>query len=475
MASISALGIGSGLDLNGLLDQLNSAERGKLAPITQQKKAVQARISAYGRMQSALASFRDAATKLADPAHFRQVSSTVSGSAVTATASVDAVAGVYDVEVTHLARAQSLATAGFATSDTDLGAGTLTIDVGEGGSAQTLDIALTANSSSLADIRDAINAKNAGVTASLVNDGSAEPWRLVLSTTATGTAAAVNVVTFAHDGDDVALETKFAFDAATYDPLNPPAGAASETVVARNASFKVNGVGITSGSNRVENAIQGVTLSLAEEGTSTVTVSRNEKGVKDGVDNFVKAYNSLHSALRDLSSYDAESGSAGILLGDSTLRSVQSQLRREITAMGGAGDVRMLSDLGIRVQLDGSLKAEGTTLADKIAADPASVSAFFAGTEADASTGLAARLEARIKPMLDSGGLFDNATKAQKAQAKSLDQRYTRMEASIETTIARYREQFSQLDSMVASMNQTSGYLTQQFENLSALFDHSKK
>lgn len=474
MASISALGIGSGLDLNGLLDQLNSAERGKLAPITQQKKVVQARISAYGRMQSALASFRDAAAKLADPAHFRQVSSSVSGSAVTATSSTDAVAGRYDVEVTYLARAQSLATAGFAASDADLGAGTLTIDVGEGEGAKTLSIALSADKSSLADIRDAINAENAGVTASLVNDGSAEPWRLVLSTTATGTAAAVNTVAFSHDGGDVALETKFAFDGATYDPLNPPAGAASETVAARDASFKVNGVAISSGSNTVENAIQGVKLNLAEAGTATVTVSRNESGVKDGVDNFVKAYNSLHSALRGLSSFDAESGSAGILLGDSTLRSVQSQLRREITAMGGAGDVRMLSDLGIRVQLDGSLKAEGTTLADKIAADPAAVSAFFAGTEADASTGLAARLEARIKPMLDSGGLFDNATKVQKAQVKSLDQRYARMEDGIEATIARYREQFRQLDSMVASMNQTSGYLTQQFDNLNAMLKGSK-
>ena len=461
MASISALGIGSGLDLNGLLDQLKSAERGKLAPITKQKQVVQARISAYGRMQSALASFRDASSKLADAAHFRQVSSTVSGSAVKATSSTTAVAGRYDVEVTHLARAQSLATAGFAASDTNLGAGTLTIDVGEGAGAKTLNIALSAGKSSLADIRDAINAENAGVTASLVNDGSAEPWRLVLSTTATGTAAAVNAVAFAHDGGDAALETKFAFDGATYDPEAPPAAT-------------VNGLDIVSGSNTVESAIQGTTLTLAEAGSSTVTVSRNEKGVKDGVDNFVKAYNTLHSALRELSSFDAESGSAGILLGDSTLRSVQSQLRREITAMGGEGDVRMLSDLGIRVQLDGSLKAEGTALADKIAADPAAVAAFFAGAEGGASTGLATRLEARIKPMLASGGLFDNATKAQKAQVKSLDQRYTRMEASIETTIARYREQFRELDSMVASMNQTSGYLTQQFDNLNAMLKGSK-
>ncbi len=474
MASISALGIGSGLDLNGLLDQLKSAERGKLAPITKQKQVVQARISAYGRMQSALASFRDASSKLADAAHFRQVSSTVSGSAVTATSSTDAVAGRYDVEVTHLARAQSLASAGFAASDTNLGAGTLTIDVGEGAGAKTLNIALSAGKSSLADIRDAINAENAGVTASLVNDGSAEPWRLVLSTTATGTAAAVNAVAFAHDGGDAALETKFAFDGATYDPEAPPAGAVKQTVAARDAVFKVNGLDIVSGSNTVESAIQGTTLTLAEAGSSTVTVSRNEKGVKDGVDNFVKAYNTLHSALRELSSFDAESGSAGILLGDSTLRSVQSQLRREITAMGGAGDVRMLSELGIRVQLDGSLKAEGTALADKIAADPAAVAAFFAGAEAGASTGLATRLEARIKPMLASGGLFDNATKAQKAQVKSLDQRYTRMEASIETTIARYREQFRELDSMVASMNQTSGYLTQQFDNLNAMLKGSK-
>lgn len=472
MASISALGIGSGLDLNGLLDQLNSAERGKLAPITQQKKAVQARISAYGRMQSALASFRDAATKLADPAHFRQVSSTVSGSAVTATSSTEAVAGRYDVVVTHLARAQSLASAGFDAADTDLGAGTLTIAHGQG---QTLEIALTADKSSLGDIRDAINAENAGVTASLVNDGGTSPWRLVLSTADTGTAAKVTAISFAHDADDVALETKFAFDGATYDPDNPPAGAVKQTVAAQDAAFTVNGLGIVSGSNTVEDAIQGVTLSLAEEGTSTVTVSRNESGVKDGVDNFVKAYNTLNSTLRGLSSYDAESGAAGALLGDSTLRSAQTQLRRELAALDETGAVGMLSDLGISVQLDGSLKVEGTELADLIAADPEALAVFFAGTEDDPSTGLAARIEARIAPMVDSDGLLERVADAQEEQVKSLDERYTRMEASIETTIARYREQFSQLDSMIASMNQTSGYLTQQFENLSGLFDYSKK
>ena len=109
MASISALGIGSGLDLNGLLDQLNEAERGKLEPIERQIESQQVRISAYGELQGALSAFEGAANQLANPELFQSLSANVGGEALQAAADADAAAGQYQVEVAHLASAGSLA------------------------------------------------------------------------------------------------------------------------------------------------------------------------------------------------------------------------------------------------------------------------------------------------------------------------------------------------------------------------------
>ena len=110
MASISSLGIGSGLDLNGLLDQMESAERQQLAPITQQQKSYQAKISAYGTLESKLADFREAAAKLGDSQQFDAVKSSVSGDALNAVVGEDALPGTHDIVVNNKARAYSIAT-----------------------------------------------------------------------------------------------------------------------------------------------------------------------------------------------------------------------------------------------------------------------------------------------------------------------------------------------------------------------------
>ncbi|EWH02997.1 hypothetical protein Q427_05825 [Halomonas sp. BC04] len=325
MASISSLGIGSGLDLNGLLDQLNDAERGKLEPIEQQIESQQVQLSAYGELQGALSGFQGAVSALDDPSLFQSLSADVSGEAVQAAAGPDASPGRYDVEVQTLASAGSYATArleGIETLDDVVVSGggelRLQFDPAGDGSGPDLPINIAADST-LADIRDAINAEQAGVSASIVNDG--EGYRLALMSTETGKEASITGM----DWGDVALADGVGFsDTAT-----------AVDNIGKDAQLTVNGIDITSASNQVEGAIQDVTLSLTQEGSSTINVERDTRAVREAVTGFVEAYNSFKATTGELSAFNSETGQAGELLGDSALRTVESRLRADLA--GGVG------------------------------------------------------------------------------------------------------------------------------------------
>ena len=446
MASISSLGIGSGLDLNGLLDQMEAAERQQLTPITQQQKSYQAKISAYGTLENKLTEFREAAAKLSDSQRFDAVKSSVSGDALSAVVGEDALPGTHDIVVNNKARAYSIATQGVADKAEPLGAGSISFTLGNG-DAFSIDVA--EEDSSLEGIRDAINAAGKGVQASLVNDGSGQPHRLVLSATDTGTDAAIASVDFGTGG----LGATLAVDAAT-------------EVTAVNASLSVNGIDIESQSNRVEGAVQGVTLNLKEEGNATVSVTRDTAGIKKAVTSFVESYNSLQESIDGFTSYDQETGTSGRLLGDTTLRGIESRIRGVMGGVVSGGEFGALSDIGVDLTIDGTLEVDDEKLDAVVADNLGALADFFSG--AGEAQGLAGQLDATLGKMLGDSGTLENATSGLEDRIKGLGERYQRTEARIDSTIARYREQFSKLDAMIAEMNSTSSYLTQQFDALNA-------
>lgn len=454
MATISALGIGSGLDLNGLLEQLEAVERQKLTPIVQQKQSYQSKISAYGVLQNALNQFQTAVGKLSDAEMFSAVKSSVTGSSMTAAAGNSATAGVYQVNVEQLATHYSVATKGIEDKTAQLGAATLTFIFGDN-EAEPLVVNIEEGKSSLEDIRNAINAAGGGVTASIVNDGDPNtPWRLSLASSETGGKAAIAAVDFGDLGSQLELD--------------------GETeVAADNALLKVNGITISSQRNQVEGAIEGVTLALTEKGTSTLRISQDNEGITEAVKGFVSAYNTLQSTMSRLTSYDQASDTAGDLLGDTALRNVQSRLRMEMTGMLSDGELRRLSDLGISVQLKGDLKIDEEKLSELVSSNPSALAEFFAGSVEGG--GFAGQLSTTLEQMVRSEGTIDNAKKGLETSIKSLDTRYVRMEQSIDATISRYRSQFAQLDGMIASMNSTSAYLTQQFDMMNAQFGNRRR
>ncbi len=417
MASISSLGIGSGLDLNGLLDQLQDAERGKLAPIERQLETQQTKISAYGQLQSALSEFQNAAEALNDSALYESLSTNVGGEAITATADGEAQPGSYSVTVETLATRGTLASKGVTAVDDVLTTAeeTLTFTFGNG---NTQDVTIAADST-LEGIRDAINAKE--------DDASISSFSI------TG---------------GVALEADGGVDDKGVSTGTHQSGT--------DAALNVNGIAITSPTNQVEGAIQGVTLNLQEEGNSTVAVEQNTRAVREAI---------LKGTIGELTSFNAETGAAGELLGDSAVRTVESRLR---SVLGGGieGQFSMLTDIGISLQRDGTLEIDSGKLDDAIANNQGALSAFFAGA-AD-NEGMAGQVNQTIEQLLGTNGTVSGAISGAENRVESLGERYTRMEQSIEQTISRYRTQFGQLDSMIAQMNQTSSYLTQQFDALGA-------
>lgn len=449
MATISALGIGSGLDLTGLLDQLEAAERQKLVPITRQKQSYQSKISAYGVLQNALNQFQSAADKLKDSQLFSAVKSSVTGSSVTAASGSETAAGVYQIDVAQLATHYSVATAGVDDKSTQLGAGTIEFTLGDG---TVFSVAIEDGKSSLEDIRNAINAAGEGVSASIVNDGDPDsPWRLALAASETGTDAAFSV---------------------TFDGVGLAKDDATE-IAAENAQLTVNGITIISQGNQVEGAIEGVTLALAEEGMSTLRIEQDNESMTEAVKGFVSAYNTLQSTISRLTSYNAESGAAGDLLGDAALRNVQSQLRREMGDIMSGIQVGDTVERPFTLQLKGDLKIDEEKLEALVNSNPGALADFFAGAAGD--TGFASKLSDALELMTRDGGVIDNAKKGLQTSISSLDTRYARMEQSIGASIARYRAQFAQLDSMIASMNSTSAYLTQQFDMMNAQLGNGRR
>jgi len=401
-ASLSSPGVGSGLDVAGIVSKLMTVEKRPLTLMDAQISADQAKISAYGTLKSALATLQSAVGGLGTAASFKTLTASVSDSTLlTTSAGSGAVAGTYSVEVTKLAQAQKLVSAGFAGTGDTLGTGTLTFDFGtfdgvgftsNGNGTKTVTIA--AGQNSLAGIRDAVNAANIGVTATIVNDGSASGNHLVFTAGASGAANSLKITVADEDGnaiDDAGL-SRLAYD---------PAGSAGagrnveQKVAAQDAALVIDGIAIRRSSNTVSDAIQGVTLNLAKTnvGTpATLSVAADTGNVATLVGSFVTAYNQLQTTLGNLTKYDPAQKHGSVLTGDGTLRQIQTQLRAILGGSLSSGTYTTLAQAGLQFKSDGTLALDSTKLDTALKANAGAVTQLFAavGTASDALTTVSA-------------------------------------------------------------------------------------
>ncbi|GAO35713.1 flagellar hook-associated protein 2 [Sulfuricella sp. T08] len=369
--AISSPGIGSNLDVNGIVAKLMTVEQQPLTLLAQKEASYQAKLSGYGSLGGALSSFQTALSGLTNLSKFQNFVATPADTTImTASAASTAVPGTYSVTVGALAQAQTLRAAGQVSTTATIGAGTattLTFQFGtfaagaftQDPAQATGSVTINSTNNSLQGIRDAVNAANIGVTATIINDGSAAPNRLVLTSNKTGANSTMKITAGA--GGDATVTGLLSYDPALVQSM-------TQTAAAQDASVTINGVAVSSASNLVTGAIQGVTLSLAKIGTTNLNVVRDTGSVQTAVQAFVKAYNDINSTLANLTAYNPTTKQAGPLLGDSAVRNIQAQIRRTLSSplAGLSGSLTTLSQIGVAFQKDGTLGLDATKLQSAI-------------------------------------------------------------------------------------------------------------
>ncbi|MFA5372073.1 MAG: flagellar filament capping protein FliD [Sideroxydans sp.] len=476
------------LDVNSIVTQLMAVERRPATKLDTKEAGYQAQLSAYGSIKGAVSGFQTALQGLNSVSKFQALKATSSDTAIlSASATSIAVAGTYSVEVTSLAQSQKLIAAGRASSTEAIGSGaatTISFDLGTisggtltpynsadssggthngatftGNGGTVKSITIDSSNNSLQGIRDAINAAKMGVTATLVNDGSDTPYRLALSSDSLGVTNSMKITV----SGDTDIGNLLAYDPAGTQNL-------AETVAASNANLLVNGVAVSKTSNTVSDVIQGVTLTLNKiteiDKPAKLTVARDSSTLNSSIAGFVKAYNDLSGVLKTLSAYDPVSKVGAILQGDSTVRTFQTQLRNMLnTAVGDSSStLRTLSDIGVGIQLDGTLKVDQTKLDSAMASNFNEIATLFTGDK-----GYVTSLSAWTKSVLSDNGTLAGRTEGIGRTITDIGRRREAFEARMVSVEKRYRAQFTALDVMLSNMNQTSTYLTQQLANISNL------
>jgi flagellar hook-associated protein 2 len=546
---ISSAGIGSGLDVNSIVSSLMAIEQKPLTAVTKQKTAYQTQISAYGTMTSALSSFQTAVHALSTASSFNaQTVTSGSPSVFTATANGSSTIGNYAVTVSQLAASQKLASTGYANVTDVVGTGTMTISFGTftpavvspatpasftANPAKT-DLTLTIDSSNntLAGVRDAINALNSTVSATIVNNGTTN--QLVITSKDTGEVNSLKIS---------------GLPQLAYDPTATTGNAMTQMQAAKNALLNIDGIAVTKASNTITDAISGVTLNLLSVSSGGVSanlgVTSNQSAVQTSVSAFVDAYNKLDTTMRNLTKFDPTGVASGVLLGDATARTAINQIKSVMTqAISSSGSLNTLSQIGVSFLATGQLALDTTKLTSALtnhfsdiatlfttsakATDPqitylGSTSSTQAGTYAvtvsqlgtslvnaagtinglaatstgtnlvgavgDPSAGLsinvaggvlgargtvnfsigyATKLDSILTNLLGSSGIVTSRTDGINTSITRLNKQADTITMRLTAIEASYRAQYTKLDTLMSSMSTTSTFLTQQIASINA-------
>ncbi|MCM8596749.1 flagellar filament capping protein FliD [Accumulibacter sp.] len=467
--AISSPGLGSNLDVNSIVSQLMALEKRPLTEIATREASYQAKLSALGSLQGAVSAVQTAAASLVPASgstaleRFSVFRTTVAdNSAASASASATAVSGSYTLEVTQLAQAHRIVSATGSASpfsgvgNTLPGGGTLTISLDSlnGVSPNRTTSVSIASGATPENVRDAINGAAAGVSAVVINGVAGK--QLVLTSDTAGSNQ---------------LITLSGIIGLAYDPNAAPQPATdpfSEAQAAQGASLRINGIDVHSETNSVTTAIEGVTLTLlkgpeapAAALTTTLAISRDTSSLNSGVSALVKAFNDFQATASSLGSYDATSRKAAALTGDSTLRTVQNSLRAALgnvpSELSGAA-LQRLSDVGVSVQKDGRLSVDSTKLSAAISDNLPAVAALVA------AYGRAIRSAA--DGLVGTSGLIAARTEGINASIRGLGSQSAALSTRLDAIEARYRRQFTSLDTLISGMTKTSNFLAQQLANL---------
>ena len=480
--------VGSGLDVEAIVTALVDAD---VAPknnsLDRREIKLTAELSAVGSLKSSLSALDTAIKGLSDGTDFDQLSIDAP-SEVSVTQTGAPASGRYSISVSSLATSQVLASPGFSAASTVVGTGTLTLKVGSpsysSGSSgaysafaaddtKTVTITIDSSNNTLSGIRDAVNASSAGVTASLVVDGT--QTRLLFTADDSGAATALSISTDDDDGNDTNTsglsQLAYNMDSGSF------TGNLSEARSSQDASFSLNGLALTNSSNNIAGLIDGLDFNLKKvtSGTETILIQKDSAAIEAKVKGFVDAYNAYQTNLSALMDYTDE---AGALAGDSTARRIQSAVRGATTGqLSLSGNTfSALSDMGITSDRYGQLSLNSTEFQAALSSNADDLKEFFAGATTTSnlsdntdSTGLTDNLRTIIDTYANAvtGMLVVRETRIGDSLADIADDRLEVMErmTSLEE---RYTKQFTAMDTLVGQLQGTSDFLTNQMDAIKA-------
>lgn len=476
MASITALGTGSGIDLESMVTKLMDVERLSITRVQNRQKSVESEISGLGQLSNALSSIQSAAKDLLPASSTASMKDTFTtykasvvnekvASATLKSGAKNTATGGYSLEVEQLASSHRLVTKAGAENKIE-NAGTLKIEIGSlsekdgkktfsANGAKTLEIDVK-QGASLSDIRDAINKANGGVSATIIKGSGGE--QLVLSSKDTGLDNVMKIS---------GLEN-FAFDPAAADSsTNKMSDAAKDGgAAAQNAKLSINGIAAESSSNVVENVLDGVSLTLygtnkGDPTTVSVSVDNSTK-ITESLDAFVTSFNASATIISDLGKYDQETGETGLLQGRAILRNSKTQLTKLISGNNGiaGSEYQNLASIGVSFSKTGELQLDSSMLKTALSRDYDGVMGLVQNTFKGLDSG--------VDKMIASDGTVTKSTESTNKILSQLKEQESTLNTRLNNIESRYRKQFTSLDSLVSSWNNISSYISQLVDSMNA-------
>lgn len=464
MATISSPGIGSGLDVQAIVSQLVTLEKAPLTQLKSQASTIQTRLSAYGTIRSQVAALGDAAAKLASNSGWNPVKATSSNAAaIGITTTAGAVATSLTMEVSQLAKAQSTASTAVATGSA-IGTGSMTIELGQwsgssfaAGTGTPVTLNIGAGEDTLAAIARKINDADAGVSATVLKDASGE--RLLLRSKATGEENGFRITVADDDGDssDAGGLSRLAYDGVS-------STGTSQTQPGQNALATINGVSISSASNKLTDTLPGMTLQLSQVTTAPVDieVSTDTDAIRANVQSFVDAYNTLNTYLSNATKYDAATQKAATLQGDATAIGLQNALRGMMRSVTASAPFSRLADVGISMQTGGGLKIDNQKFNAALDNLDGLKNLFTVNTGDPTSQGFGRKVEAFAKGLLDTDGMVANRSAALQKSIDRNTAEQERVEERAARAEVRYLAMYNAMDANVARLNGLSTFVSQQ-------------
>lgn len=455
--TITFSGLATGLDTNSIVSELMSLERQPLIRMEADKTWLNNRLDAYSIFDTKLNNFLASVKDLDATNDFHPSTINVAESGLfTASGTSNALPGSsYQIEVMALAQVQKNVTTGFSDKAIDqFGNGTLSIIV----DGVPQNIAISTGNGSLEGIMTAINSGGIGISATIINDGTANPYRLVLTGADSATTFNVDVSNLSNG-----------------DLLTPADEPLMMTQAATRAHIRVDNIDIYSDNNTISQAIPGVTLNLlkAEPGTRTgMNVKLDEQVIKERIQAFVNGYNDTVAFVTGQSVINGSEG--GILAGDSGLSSVKRHLQDMLTTrVNNSGSFNYLSQLGLETQRDGTLKINDNVLDSALQENLVDVEAMLVGQTT--SPGVATRFKEYLESLTSSvDGFFAGRKENTYSNLKRIDNRIAQTEVRLEHKENAMRTRFAALEQLISGMNAQSSFLSQQMDMLNNMMTGNK-